>query len=384
MNIHCTSSMEPFTDMASHNICYCDPLNHKGHHHMAFPLMSNCTCSLESNQNNDVNDKCNADQRSVIGGQELIKHRPSSKVCARGHWKPAEDTKLKELVALYGPQNWNLIAEKLKGRSGKSCRLRWFNQLDPRINRSAFSEEEEARLMTAHRIYGNKWALIARLFPGRTDNAVKNHWHVLMARKYREQSVAYRSRKQTEAATRGVEDGSASLSRDTDMNVVEAKSPNLCNARMIKPSHHFRLAGSKGFCDVTSTEEAATSGKVLFVRSSNLLSLPHGSCAEQTPFDLFSGHKSYDIGSQNGTTFTVSHNMLQSSNHHFSAGFSDSMASPTSQVSASEPSSSSSLSSAENNATRHSETTISPPFIDFLGVGPLEEFEVNTERSRES
>lgn len=42
-----------------------------------------------------------------------------SKLCARGHWRPAEDTKLRELVALYGPQNWNLIAEKLEGRSGK-------------------------------------------------------------------------------------------------------------------------------------------------------------------------------------------------------------------------------------------------------------------------
>jgi myb proto-oncogene protein len=42
------------------------------------------------------------------------------KLCARGHWRPAEDAKLKELVAQYGPQNWNLIAERLDGRSGNA------------------------------------------------------------------------------------------------------------------------------------------------------------------------------------------------------------------------------------------------------------------------
>lgn len=61
--------------------------------------------------------------------------------CSRvkGPWSPEEDAVLSRLVAKFGARNWSLIARGIPGRSGKSCRLRWCNQLDPCLKRKPFT-----------------------------------------------------------------------------------------------------------------------------------------------------------------------------------------------------------------------------------------------------
>ncbi len=103
------------------------------------------------------------------------------KLACRRAWSDEEDIKLKALTIAHGDQHnkWAVIAESMTGRTNKQCRERYRNHLAPALKNGEFSAEEDAIIINLQRKYGNRWSKFLPFLPERTDNAVKNRFHVI-------------------------------------------------------------------------------------------------------------------------------------------------------------------------------------------------------------
>jgi hypothetical protein len=101
----------------------------------------------------------------------------------KGPFTPGEDQLIVNYVSQNGPRCWPRISAVLPNRSPKQCRERWFNHLSPSVVKTEWSQQEDELLFQQFEVIGGKWSLLSKLFPGRSDNAIKNRWNSSVSRR---------------------------------------------------------------------------------------------------------------------------------------------------------------------------------------------------------
>jgi len=136
------------------------------------------------------------------GGKDNAKSR---KALAKA-WTKAEDEHLLDLVLeMKHPLKWSIIAQSLSDfsaslmdsdtpeRTGKQCRERYVNHLNPRLKHTEFTPLEDATIWRLYATIGTQWAKMSKVIPGRTDNNLKNRFHNLKRQLQREEESRLRA-----------------------------------------------------------------------------------------------------------------------------------------------------------------------------------------------
>jgi hypothetical protein len=104
-------------------------------------------------------------------------------------WSSEEDAALTLALGEVGEHKWHEVSAELEEktgieRTGKQCRERWLNHLDPVLTKGPWTVEEFEILSQAHAILGNKWSEIKKQYlPNRSENTIKNKWNAIKLKK---------------------------------------------------------------------------------------------------------------------------------------------------------------------------------------------------------
>ena len=101
----------------------------------------------------------------------------------KGSWTQEEDLKLRKWVQTNKSNlKWADATKIIPGRSGKQIRERWFNILNPNINKTKWTENEERLLFRLYQNIGPKWCALVEHFESRTENFIKNRFYSTLRR----------------------------------------------------------------------------------------------------------------------------------------------------------------------------------------------------------
>ncbi|EGO52367.1 hypothetical protein NEUTE1DRAFT_125869 [Neurospora tetrasperma FGSC 2508] len=129
----------------------------------------------------------------------------------KGTWTREEDQRLREAFDSHGPR-WSKVAQVVGSRNGDQCWKRWYDCLDPKIDRSPWTPEEDILLLQIVSQRGRNWTEIVNThFPNRTSLAAKNRYSILR-------------RRQKSASSSSASSPSSSRSRSSTPNIIRPRT----------------------------------------------------------------------------------------------------------------------------------------------------------------
>ncbi|KAI0165444.1 hypothetical protein GGR52DRAFT_558722 [Hypoxylon sp. FL1284] len=231
----------------------------------------------------------------------------------RGPWSKEEDARLRQGVRQYGTR-WSKVADLVQTRNGDQCYKRWTDSLDPQIDKSPWTAEEDALLLEGVQTVGRNWKeIVSSKLPYRTGLAAKNRYSFLQRQMENGQSTVRGSKRGTRKRSSQSSSNSSVVDVEehehAEANVQQnEQQPNtyhvgtmladmdkgleMTGVDILDPNLNFKLNAAGGQVDLFNNNIATTTGF--------MPTIPHTSPVAMSDFqdwrspEDFSPHHSYN------------------------------------------------------------------------------------------